>query len=234
MRLFTGVTLWFLVLGLSSLPIATGAAEGLRSAFPWLSDGAVIQGTILLASLALAAGLSRGRLSKYGFRMARLRELAGTFVSGAIAAFAVHALRIGISSVLPDVGGHPSVAGATFGHIVITIWILASTSEEVLHRGLIQSFLDPLRSRGVTLPGVRLTLPVVVGAVLFGATHTMLLTLGATGIYVGLVVGSAVVLGLVAGYWRERTGSLVPAILVHVLFNVTGEASDWVWDLLTR
>jgi membrane protease YdiL (CAAX protease family) len=234
MRLVTGVMLWLLVLVLGSLPIATGVAEGLRSAFPWLSDGAVIQGTMLSASLALAAWLSRGRLSKYGFRMARFGQLGGTLLSGAIAAIAVHALRIGVSSVLPDVGGHPSVAGASFGHTVITIWILASTSEEVLHRGLIQSFLDPLRCRGVTLPGVRLTLPVVVGAVLFGTTHIMLLTLGATGVYVGLVVGSAIVLGLVAGYWRERTGSLVPAILVHVLFNVTGEVSDWIWGILAR
>lgn len=234
MRLAAGVMLWLLVLVLSSIPMATGAAEGLRSAFPWLSDGVVIQGTMLLVSLALAAGLSRGELSKFGFRMARLRQLARALVSGAIAAFAVHALRIGISSVLPDMGGHPSVAGASFTHIVFTIWILASVSEEVLHRGLIQSFLDPLSSGGLTLPGVRLTLPVVAGAVLFGATHVMLLTLGASGIYVGLVVGSAIVLGLVAGYWRERTGSLVPAILVHVLFNVTGEASDWVWGLLTR
>ena len=192
----------------------------------------MVQGTRVRASLALAAGLSGGELSKFGFRMARRGQLSRALASGAMAAVAIHALRMGISSVLPDVGGHPSVAGASFTHIVITIWILASVSEEVLHRGLIQSFLDPLRSRGLTLPGVRLSLPVVAGAVLFGAMHIMLLTLGASAVYVGLVVGSAIVLGLFAGYWREKTGSLVPAVLIHVLFNVTGEASDWVWDLL--
>lgn len=234
MRLVLGVMLWLLVLALSSVPIATGAAEGLRSAFPWLSDGVVIQVTMLLASVSLAAGLSRGRLSRFGFRMARLGQLARALVSGAIAAFVIHALRIAVATAFPNMGGHPSVGGASFAHIVITIWILASTSEEVLHRGLVQSFLEPLRSRGFTLLGVRLTLPVVAGGVLFGATHVMLLTLGAHGIFVSLLVGSAVVLGLVAGYWREKTGSLVPAILIHMLFNVTGEISDRVWDLLVR
>jgi membrane protease YdiL (CAAX protease family) len=234
MRLALGVMLWLLVLALSSLPTATGAAEGLRSTFPWLSDGAIIQGTMLLASLALAAGLSRGQLSKFGFGMVRLGQLARALVSGAIAAFAVHALRIALASASPHMGGHPSVGGESFAHMVITIWILASTSEEVLHRGLIQSFLEPLRNRGITLLGVRLTLPVVAGAVLFGATHIMLLAMGATGVFVGLLVGSAVVLGLVAGYWREKTGSLVPAILIHMLFNAMGEVSDWVWDLLAR
>ncbi|MBD3348930.1 MAG: CPBP family intramembrane metalloprotease [Candidatus Eisenbacteria bacterium] len=234
MRLAAGVMLWLLVLALSSVPIATGAAESLRAAFPWLSDGVVIQGTILVASVALAAALSRGKLSAYGFRGAALGQLARALVAGVIAAFAVHALRIAVSSAFPRMGGHPSAAGASFAHIVITIWILASTSEEVLHRGLIQSFLSPLGNRGITVLGVRLTLPAIAAGVLFGATHIMLLTVGAQGIYVGFIVGSAVVLGIVAGYWREKTGSLVPAVLVHMLFNVTGEAFDWVWNLLTR
>ena len=234
MRLAVGVMLWLLVLVLSSLPVATGATEYLRSAFPWLSDGAVIQVTMLMASVALAAGLSRGRLRKFGFRTARLGQLARALVCGAIAAVVIHTLRMALAAALPHMGGHPTVGGASFAHRVVTIWLLASTSEEVFHRGLIQSFFEPLRSRGITLLGIRLTLPVVTGGVLFGATHIMLLTMGATGAFVGLLVGSAVVLGLVAGYWREKTGSLVPAILVHVLFNVTGEISGWVWNLLGR
>jgi membrane protease YdiL (CAAX protease family) len=39
---------------------------------------------------------------------------------------------------------------------------------------------------------------------------------------------SASLLGLVAGYHRQETGSLVPAILVHALFNVGGTLPGWL------
>ncbi len=30
------------------------------------------------------------------------------------------------------------------------------------------------------------------------------------------------ILGLFAGYYRERSGSIIPAIIVHILFNIGG------------
>ena len=231
-RLALGVMLWLLVLAVSTIPVATGAAGNLRAVFSWLSNGIVIQATMLVASLMLIAGLSRGRLSRYGFRTATPAEIRRTFIWGAVAAVAVQGVLAGLSGVFPRLGDHPAVAGSSFLQIVITVWVIASTCEEVLHRGLIQSFLEPLRGWGVTALGVRLSLPVVTAAVLFGAIHIMLLTTGANGAFVGGVVGAAVVLGLVAGYFREKTGSLLPAILVHVLFNVAGWVSDSVRGLV--
>ena len=50
-------------------------------------------------------------------------------------------------------------------------------------------------------------------AALFGIVH-----LGSGAI----VLAGAVVLGLVAGELRRRSGSLLPAVIVHALFNVPG------------
>jgi membrane protease YdiL (CAAX protease family) len=39
---------------------------------------------------------------------------------------------------------------------------------------------------------------------------------------VALVVPTATILGFIAGYFREKTGSIVPAIVAHFVFNVVG------------
>lgn len=52
--------------------------------------------------------------------------------------------------------------------------------------------------------------------------------MGAGGYQVLITVFFAFVLGLVAGYQRERTGSLVPAIMVHMFANVGGSLASYV------
>ena len=90
--------------------------------------------------------------------------------------------------------------------------------EEIIFRGLIQSMLE--RRWMIIFPvfGGSLSGAVVFTAMLFGIIH-----LG-----VGAVVAiGALVLGLVAGELRRRSGSLLPAIIVHALFN----AADAFWAL---
>jgi membrane protease YdiL (CAAX protease family) len=98
----------------------------------------------------------------------------------------------------------------------------------VLTRGLVQGFLEPLKDYGLRVFRLRLSIPVIVGAVFFGLMHLALLSTGADAAAVVTIALFAVVLGLIAGYYRESTGSLWPAILVHFLFNVWGSAVDWV------
>jgi membrane protease YdiL (CAAX protease family) len=44
----------------------------------------------------------------------------------------------------------------------------------------------------------------------------------------------ATFLGIVAAYYRESTGSLLPAILVHALFNIGGTLPLWAVEWLRR
>lgn len=231
-RLLVAVLLWALVVSASMLPIAAGWVRAPMEESHGFSNGMVIQATMAGVSVALALGLTRGRLGRYGFKLATGGQIKTTLIAGSIAAVAVHIALALIWTLRPPSGQHPVMAGSSFFQIVIMVWIIASICEEVLHRGLVQGLLEPLRDWGLAVSGVRLSVPVIVAAVLFGAVHIMLLTMGTDSNLVAGIVGSAIILGLVAGYYREKTGSLIPAILVHMLFNVFGGVSMLVQRLL--
>ena len=113
--------------------------------------------------------------------------------------------------------GMPGVG--SFAKILVSVWLLASTAEEMLFRGLLLGALSPLSRRAWTVGRCRISLPVAIAAVLFGLVHLGLMRVMAVPMVV-LIVVMATVAGLVAGYYREKTGSLVPAIAAHFTFNV--------------
>jgi membrane protease YdiL (CAAX protease family) len=88
--------------------------------------------------------------------------------------------------------------------------------EEIIFRGLIQSMLERRWTITFSLFGGSLSGAVTFTAALFGIIH---LEAGA------VVATGAIILGLVAGELRRRSGSLLPAIIVHCLFN----AADAFW-----
>src|SRR5215467_10780410 len=90
----------------------------------------------------------------------------------------------------------------------------ASVQEEVIFRGLIQSMVEERWAASICSTSI--SVAVAFTAALFGLIH---LEVG-----VAVAVG-AVMLGLVAGELRRRSGSLLPAIVVHSLFNCV----DAVW-----
>ena len=63
-------------------------------------------------------------------------------------------------------------------------------------------------------------------ALFFGAMHLVLVKL--MGLAAVPVILLAVFLGLVAARYRETTGSLLPPIIVHALFNIGGTLPLWV------
>ena len=105
---------------------------------------------------------------------------------------------------------------------IVYIWVWASICEEVFTRGLIQGFLFPAKHIGFNVLNHFISLPVVIGAVFFGLMHFMLLTIGMAFFPVLIIVIFGIVLGIIAGFYREQTNSLVPAILVHMCFNIGG------------
>jgi membrane protease YdiL (CAAX protease family) len=98
--------------------------------------------------------------------------------------------------------------------IFVYFVLAAPLQEEFIFRGLLQSTI----ARAVSVPGDfwAAHFPVAFVAALFGVIHLE------SGI---LVAAGAVLLGLIAGELRRMSGSLVPAILVHALFNAV--ASLW-------
>ena len=218
-----------LVLGVFVLGVSTSVAIILSRDFPGLigslptGEGFIIQVCILATSILLILILSKGRLSGYGFRPGKNIRLPWIAALG---------LAVGIAatlagSLVPDA---PSAEPAyvSFIDLVIGIWILASVAEEVFTRGLIQSFLGPLTRFGFSLGKLRISLPVLISALFFGLMHMGILSTGAAFYSVGIIVIFAFMLGIIAGYYREMSKSLFPAIIVHICGNV----GSWIADLL--
>lgn len=179
--------------------------------------------TMLILSIIIMLVVSKGKLSRYGFKRAENVQLKQSILWG---------LGLGIISTLIEMslpGKESIVSGElTFLQTVVFVWLYASICEEVFVRGLIQSSLSPLAQYGFTVFERRISLPVLISALLFGLVHLMQSAMGAGGYQVLITVLFAFVLGLVAGYQRERTGSLVPAIMVHMFANMGGTWASYV------
>jgi len=178
---------------------------------------------MLILSTIIMLVVSNGKLSRYGFKLARNVQLKRVISWG---------LGLGIMSTLIETslpGKESIVVGElTFLQTVVFVWLYASICEEIFARGLIQSSLSRLAQLGVTVFERRISLPVLVSALLFGLVHLIQSAMGAGGYKVLIIVLFAFVLGLIAGYQRERTGSLVPAIMVHMFANVGGSLAGYV------
>lgn len=194
----------------------TGMSELTFEKKPWIASS-IIHTAMLVYTLLAALVLSKGRLSIYGFRIPRkipASKIIGlSFLIGLVGAI----IQQFLSSEEPDL-----LRNFPFIHQVIFIWIYASICEEALTRGLIQSFLRPLKDHRIRLLTTHISLPVIVSALFFSLMH--LPAFGKTmNIYALLFfLMYAVILGIIAGYYREKIGSLVPAILVHMVFNISG------------
>ncbi len=181
---------------------------------------------MLVFSIIVMLAAGKGRLSRYGFKLARNAQVKQVILWG---------LGLGIISTLAATslpGKESSLAGElSLLQTVVFIWIYASICEEVFIRGLIQSSLSRLIKYGFKVLERRISLPVLISALLFGLLHLIQSAMGAGGYQVLVIVLFAFVLGLIAGYHREGTGSLVPAIMVHVSANVGGSLASYLIGL---
>ena len=112
--------------------------------------------------------------------------------------------------------------------MILVVWIWSSITEEFLSRGLVQGFMDHLKNKKL----VGLSVSVIFSGLFFGAMHLSLLNSGMAYWFVGMIVSNATVVGLLAAYYREKSGSIVPAIYIHILANVVGSAPILISMLL--
>jgi len=186
---------------------------------------ATTQGLELALSLAAIAIFGRGRFTDYGFRMpqpdrpafaALLRWIPTGLLAIALGAAA------SIAVLTTGAVGNPLVRQLSPVQIVLFIWIFSSTIEEIFTRGFLQGHLQPDSAvAGGTKPPF-LDSPTVISATAFACMHLVLISSGAGWKTVVIILLFTFSLGLVAGRQRSRTGSLVPAIGVHILGNVGG------------
>lgn len=178
---------------------------------------------MLILSFVAILILSKGRIGDYGFA----RPDGMQFWKVVLFSLPISLAAGVILKLLPQ-SGNPLEGVFTVPQVILFVWIYASICEETFTRGLIQGFLSPLSRHRVKIRGLELSLPVLVGAGIFGLMHVPLLQAGMGPWPVSVIVLFAFLLGIIAGYHREKTGSLVPAVIVHLLFNVGGSMVAWL------
>ena len=171
----------------------------------------IIALTLIAASLTLTFFLKRSTWAAADFGLASCRH---SHVLEALAVGAVAGIVVAIAARF----GHPSgpLRMDTFSpwQVVLFFWVAASIQEEVVFRGLLQSVVARVLGARSSFP-----LATILVAILFGAIHSPM----------GLVtVALAFLLGLAAGYLRARSGSLLPPILLHAIFNIAGSIGLFV------
>jgi len=176
----------------------------------------------VLSILAIAI-LTKGQLAQYGFTKGRFHLTPTIFL---------WVLPTMILSVMAFFASGPGqgalkVVGLSQLRDIVFIWFYASISEEIFARGLLQSFLSPLSKHGLRLSTrLRLSLPVLLAGLYFGMMHIVLWKQEGPAAIVVIVLSTC--LGIVAGYYREKSESLWPAIIIHALFNVGGSLPIWL------
>jgi membrane protease YdiL (CAAX protease family) len=151
-------------------------------------------------------------IAEFGFSIPNSRYVAIASTLGLTLGLAVTWLSHLMPSKPPfDVSG--------FAPWMITLYFVIGSpiQEEIIFRGLIQSMLERRWMITFSVFGGSLSGAVAFTAALFGIIH----------LEAGVVVATgAIVLGLVAGELKRRSGSLLPAVIVHALFN----AADAFWS----
>jgi membrane protease YdiL (CAAX protease family) len=166
---------------------------------------------IIVISLAVAILLidvvSRraGGFAQFGFRFCHYRYTAAAIVFGVPIAWALTILVNHLSSAPPppEVSFRPWM---TFLYFVVG----AAIQEEIIFRGLLQTTLARQFPAMLSFFGTSLSYAAIIVALLFGLIHLEVNPITAA---------AAFVLGLLSGELRHRSGSLLPAILVHAVFN---------------
>jgi membrane protease YdiL (CAAX protease family) len=223
-RLLTGVGMglgvYFLALrGIPAIPLV----KTFVSSRAWVSRGDITQMVLLASSGLLMYVLSGGPTADYGFQAVPPRKVVRPVLVSSIVGFAIMVVAVlwAMGGGTGDIGRAEQQMPGGALKMILSVWILGSICEEVFFRGLLMGFLAPLKTWGIRLLHTQVSAPVAVCALLFGLGHVPLVSVVGPRMTVPIVT-SATVLGFIAGYYRERTGSLLPAIAAHMTFNVVG------------
>jgi sodium transport system permease protein len=192
------------------------AAEGLGP------HARTILAEVCLAAPALMALLSFAIPVREG--LALLPVTTGTFLRTLLAGGALWSCAVGLSVVQSILWTAPAGHAELYGEFwnALTPRGPADALLALLAVAFVPAVCEELLFRGVLLPALLTRQPattaILVSAGLFGALHIAPTTDGGVTLY---QVPQALLVGLALAVLRLRSGSLLPGILAHTLYNAT-------------
>jgi membrane protease YdiL (CAAX protease family) len=220
--LILAIAIWRAKILLCGLVLKIGFIKKLLDSVEWLNSSHIVQFSMLIIAVLLIIIIGKNKFSNFGFKGAPVKVVLNSILLAfgvSLVLFLANGIYMNITSSVAS--SQVSFLESNFLSRIILIWIIASSVEEIFYRGFLQTYLEPLKDIGLKLGKVYLSLPVMLTALMFGFMHLCLKGM-LPWIMVRFIILNATILGLIAGYYREKTGSLIPAYFVHLTFNVVG------------
>ncbi|MCD6182544.1 MAG: CPBP family intramembrane metalloprotease [Candidatus Cloacimonetes bacterium] len=213
-RIGVELSVWFLACFIMPMAVmSSGIIKPVMEKLSWYGPAEATQTVLLLCALIITLVWKKG-FAAAGFRFGsgRLVLIAcGVAIAVAVSSNLLEELLFPLHTAME--GDHPAVSGILLKD-VLSIWIGASFIEEFLLRGVLMRILIDEGK-----PMKFFAWQNIIPAVQFGIIHLPLLSFMPARI-VASIVFNAVLLGLIAGYYRQKSNSLLPAYCVHMSFNV--------------
>jgi len=196
---------------------------------------ATTQALELGLSLLAIAVLGKARFADYGFRRPILDRPASEallrWIPVGLGAVALGAVAT-TATLITGAGGNPIAKQLTFLQIILFVWIFSSTIEEIFTRGFLQSHLAPAVPGSFRFLFFRVETAAFISALFFSLMHLSLLLSGAGLVSIIILLLFTFSVGLLAGHQRAKTGSLIPAIGVHLLANIGGVVGGIIYTIV--
>ena len=220
--LVLAIVIWRAKILLTGLVIKIGFVKKLIDSVEWLNSSHILQLSMLIIAVLLIIIIGKSEFSNFGFKGAPVKVVLNSILLAfgvSLVLFLANGIYMNITSSV--VSSRVPFMEDSFLSRIISVWIIASSVEEIFYRGFLQTYLKPWKDIGLKLGKVYLSLPVILTALMFGFMHLCLKGM-LPWVMVRFIILNATILGLIAGYYREKTGSLIPAYFVHLTFNVVG------------
>ncbi|MDR2084826.1 MAG: CPBP family intramembrane metalloprotease [Bacteroidales bacterium] len=176
---------------------------------------------LLMLILSICAIFIFKRQINFKIKLPKFKTIFTPILAGLLITILVNII-MSITTIISggNISAHSLVSNMNFIQLFISVFILASIAEELLFRGFLQNMLASLNKFGIKLFKIRLSLPVIISALMFGLAHIIIAQSGADFWLVLRTVIFTTVLGLAAGYYQEKYNNSFYAIIVHMAGNL--------------
>jgi membrane protease YdiL (CAAX protease family) len=228
-QLATAVGGWICLAAALGIPTILGLSMLAPDWDPTIGPVVVVVAEVYLAlvvALVLACGGWTGLRHRLAFRFTSWRDIGlsvglfGVWVALSVACYSALALALGWSArhtlisffgVATDMNRLGAASAVSLCFIILRAGLLAGIGEELMFRGALYGWL---RSRWSARVAIGVT------TVAFTAAHGL-----------PIVFPAVILFGLLAGWLRERTGSTLNTLVMHVLADTSMLAVAWTLTL---
>jgi membrane protease YdiL (CAAX protease family) len=183
----------------------------------FIVDSFTIDTVMILLSVLIIIVLREN--IRYTISLPKLKYVFRPILFGIVVSLVFNILMTVVAHFSGNKEGHFLIFNMSPVQVFLFVFIYASIAEEILFRGFLLNILKPLKVKGISCFKRRISLPVIISALVFGLAHLILITTGAGIVFLVMIVLSTTCLGLVAGYYQEKYDNNTYAIIVHMAGN---------------